>query len=367
MYTLFKTRPETYRSSQLPGTWHNLHSEITRQVDKIIHFYQTTPIAVKADHVLNTILGYYGSMHEASAFDVYRRAASSYLGFCTSNKLTSSASVGQIYQGVFYGPGIKEILIGVNEPFNYNVGLNDWKSIVPLKVLYHPFSNTVFNIPNGLNPTTVKGYSVIQIDIPKLVVKYHWFRRWEREVAQVENPDYVSKTPFQFIHMHVLPLMMYSHADNVIINRFKAIFMDEEIEDSPSLHSFYVTRWGLRLDRVFLSLKESLSGKAYDFGTMLRSIPTIYSTNAYEFSILPSVYITRQVEWALVMGRMHLYELLFAIDDTSDTQTNASYTHHIQNMIERYRINGLIKSVTPRLVRNDLERSLDKLYTHKRF
>lgn len=350
MYALFTEFPAPNGGSFIPGQIHTLRAAIKRTVKGIVDYYEGTTMAVPSTHFLNQILGFYGSQYQSSAFEAFRYVRGSYLNLCQTLKITSPASIGRAFDGVFYGPGIKEVIIARSHMLDYDKVSADWRSIKPIKVLLHPFTNMRFNLPDGVNNTNEGGLAVFELDIPALILKYRAFRIYERSLIDGDYPDYVHKTPFQFIHMHVLPSMLESHVDQVMVNRFKALLLNESLESAASRHSFRVIDHSRGVDEILKPIVRDLNKKSLTFPQMLKYIPTIYAADGFELAALHDVFRTRQTNWAWSVARNQFIEILLNLDRRLPGTNNDVYIQYWKRTYVKYVNGGDVRSVIPKPV-----------------
>lgn len=365
MFRLFTEMPLNTGGSYKPGTWPALEGAIRHTVGQITEYYQTNTMSTGAQHFLNKILAYFGSDVTTPTNELYRKMQSSWMPLAQTQRMTAINSSGRTFSGVFYGPGIEEVFLCVNKAFDWDQAVRNWQQLRPVTVLQHPFANDAFNLPDGVNPTQVKGYAVIQIDIPLLILQYHAFRLWEIYDVKPRLPEYVNKTPFQFLHMFVLPGLMQSHVDNVILNRFRSLVLGTPVENSPSRHSFFVTRYGNRIDGVLKPLLGQLSSRQQDFGTTMRSIPLVFNPSAFEFARYPQVLRNKQNKWALAVSRLNLLETLFTLDAMAPSGDNQVWIQDIHREIDYYRNEQGWATQVPPLIRSEVETRIEALRSYR--
>ena len=361
MFRLFSEMPGGTGGSYKPGAWPALCKAIEHTVGEISAFYHNTPMSTGAQHFLNKILAFFGSDVTTPTKELYRYLQYNWMAFAQAQRMTAVNTAGRTFSGTFYGPGIEEVLLCVNTAFDWDWAVKNWKQLRPVQVLQHPFTNDAFNLPTGVNNTTVKGLAVIQVDIPMLVIQYHAFRLWEIYDVKLLNQEYVHKTPFQFLHMHVLPNMLYSHVDNVILNRFRALVTGQSMDTSASRHSFMVTRYGNRIDSVLQALVKQLTTRREDFGTTMRSIPMVFAEDGYDLARYPAVMQNKQNKWALAVSRLNMMETLFALDAMEPSNVNQVWIQEIHREIDYYNSENGWRTQVPAAIRDEVIERMDWL------
>lgn len=365
MFRLFTEMPANTGGSYKPGSWPALERAIRHTTEQITEYYRSTTMSTSAQHFLNKILAYFGSDVTTPTIDLYRKMQSSWLPIAQTQQMTAINSSGRTFPGVFYGPGIEEVILCVSQAFDWDWVVQNWRTVSPVTVLQHPFTNDDFNLPNGMNHTSLRGYAVIQLDIPLLILQYHAFRLYEIYEIKPANPDYVLKTPFQFLHMFVLPGLLESHIDNVVLNRLRTIVLGGTFEQSSNKHAFYTTQYASRIDGVLKPLANQLASRRQDFGTTMRSIPMVFKESAFELARYPKVLRTKQNKWALAASRLNILELLFALDALAPSGDNQVWIQDIHREIDYYHSERGWATQVPRLIRDEVVTRIDRLREYR--
>lgn len=225
--------------------------------------------------------------------------------------MTTEVSRGKTFDGVFYKEGCSEIIIGHKDKFDLENANINWDTLEPVKVIRHPFSDLSLNLPDGHYSGTEKGISVITVNIPMLAVMCRKFIQLEDIILEGGG---IPKGVSHFINMHVLPNMMASHFDQVIMNRISN--MAEGIDNGKftKRHPFILTPVEHRLNLSLWSLFYDLSKVDKKASNMLLCIPAISETNMYDVMQLPRILENTNNAWALALSRTRVLKTLSSIN-----------------------------------------------------
>lgn len=361
MYQLFDFQPGRARGTVLHPQWHNVKRGLVRVLDTVKTYYKTHTMSVTSSHFLTKILFYYGVDPDLDLRRYYVDKLSSALELGMTLKMTSSIYEGKSWSGVFYGPGIQEVLIASNESFDYDQVYKRWTEAAPVTVLSHPISNLALDLPDGLNRTPVKGYAVININIPMLMVMYRGFKDYQQ--LRFETADEARRTAMQFIHMYVLPNMLDSHLDGVLINRLHNRLFTETNYDQKPNHPFYIEDWTKRVDDFQDTVLDAIIGRAYNSQETLLAIPLVQYPNAFEYAPLPEVYRSRQITWAYTLARLTLLETMVKATRASGGVGVGMEYNYLNRMLLRYRQDRVWQSTMPQDLRNQIAFRIDRLTT----
>lgn len=333
MFSLFNLKENVGVPIRHGSDWYNVLNGLKLDLNKIIHYYNTHTQAVAANHILMDVLfginvpmslhldRYYVNVVEKSV-DLSRA-----LGF------SSSVNFGRLFRGKFFSDDCVELIISVDEDFDYESAYENWRTLEPVKVIRHPFSSMGMPLMNGKKNGTDTGLCVLTVNIPMLCLQYRAFRYNERALKK-ENPDYAERTPQQFIHMYPLPNALRSYADGVLLNRFFCLAKGKPFGSDLSRHPFHITDWTDRLNKVHSIILDNLRKGSADFTIMLRSIPLMTQTDLEEYARVPDMALTRQIMMPLVASRLNIISLLLGINEESFYNNNKN--KDIINRLHRF-------------------------------
>ncbi len=310
MQSLFRLETEANTGGITLRQWPYAKAGLDANVEKIENYYQEYPVAVASSHLLASLVLAVNISRNLS-FDRYiAQCSARSLNVAQALKITSGLSKGQIWDGVFYGPGTKEIIIGHDTYFPLKEVYDNWKHQHPVTVLLHNQSNTMLNLPDGRLNTMDKGVAVIAINIPMLMAMYY---RFNQEQDEVEANGGARRTLYQFLAAYALPGMVRSHLDGVIFNRLYNAATGVPNTDAIRKHSFFLTNYDAALDVSAEQQLGYLRNMSNKFTGVMRATHLPMSGNLLAYSELPSVPYTLQAFWALVVARIKIIAFLCTV------------------------------------------------------
>ncbi len=299
MHALFNLEPKAQTGVQIPALWPYVKQGLRANLTQILSYYRGNPQAVRSDHLLVKIIQAM-DIPLSLIYDRYFSLVDSYaLDLSMVLKLTSSLYKGQVWNGVFYGPGNDEIIVAHTGDFDYNKVQKEWMNVSPVRVLRHAKSDLYMNLPDGYRNTTESGLCVIAINIPLLMCQYYWFRKsyW------LEDHDVDTRTTMMFIHMYVLPNMLFSHLDQALFNRMHKLSKKEELGRSTQRHPFAQVSYDYKVDQCYQAVLGNLNRQEKNFAGILQNVPAALKDNMVDVMKVPDMAPTRQVTWALAISR----------------------------------------------------------------
>ncbi|BAW19263.1 hypothetical protein [Ralstonia phage RP12] len=307
MQSLFRLDDKINTGSIELRQWRYAKDGLLQNVEKIEQFYQDYPIAVSGSHLLVRLIQSM-NISRTLSFDRYvANCSARSLNVAQALKITSGLSKGQIWDGVFYGPGTKEIIIAHDTLFPLQDAWENWKSMHPVTVLLHNQSNTQLNVPDGRVNAPDKGVAVIAINVPMLMAMYY---RFNQEQDAVELGGGERRTLYQFIHGYALAGMVRSHLDGVIFNRLFNKVSGVPNTDAIRKHSFFTNNYDSALDTGADMQIEYLRNLKKRFTGVMAATHLPVSGSLLEYSHLPSIPTTLQAFWAVVVSRIKIVAFL---------------------------------------------------------
>lgn len=331
MQTLFNQNPSASRGVVISPQWPQARYGLTRNLNQVVSYYHDRNISVRSNHLLARILNSLRVSLDAT-FERYYEQIDSSVAYTSMNfKLTNSIYQGVIWDGVFYGPGTREVLIGHNTPFDLYDCVRHWKDASPVTILDHNKSDLELHIPNGMAYSSETGYAVIAINITMLAVMWRCFLIEQRALM---DKGLTPKTTPQFIHTYVLPNALASHLDIAIVNRLIRLVTKAPEPFVNRRQPMALGDFSLLTDKVLNLAIERLTNANLSMHDMLCNIPTVTSVNAAEAMMVPPLAPTRQYAWAEVVARVKIIAAMAALSPSSLTAYDKHNLSYITRLID---------------------------------
>lgn len=363
MHGLFNLLPGVNIPTMYAANWHYAREGLRHNLRKVVTFYQSHSMAVESEHFLVRLLQSITIPKALPLERYYANVDALSLNLGMALKMTSSISKGHVFRGTFYGPGCTEVLIADNVDFDIVAADRNWEHTQAIRVLRHPRSDLGLNLPDGKKTGTETGIAVIAINIPMLAVQYRAFRLSEDAYAAETNEP--GRTIQQFIHMHVLPNMLYTHFDYVMLNRIYNLQRGAPLGESTKLHPFYITDFSQKLNAVQTTILTNLKAVGQDFTGILRSIPAVTKDNLEDALVVPDMAPTRQVIWALALSRFPAIDLMVDLSQGGNQAganiRNQTQLNALMQAIRSYRTGGVFSSVLERDDLYDVDSEMDAI------
>lgn len=359
MHSLFRINRELDQG--LPGfpAWDWLNRGLSQNLKNIVSYYRRFPGRVDGSHFLIRLIYSMAVPRNQPLDRFYADSQAKALGIAQALRMTSSISSGVVFDGVFYGGSTKEIIIAHDEAFDYQAAAVNWRELRPITVLRHPKSDLTLNIPDGRITSEEEGLAVIAVNVPMLVLQYRQYRQYEDALAEQtgESPRGVT----HYIYSYPLSNMMYSHTDIAIFNRLYNLHRGIPLGESRIKHSFHNPDYSAKLDELQLNQLRALERNPRRFDAMLKMIPVVSSKNLSDLAVLPDMAPTRQVVWALVLGRLQFLSFLYTSSTDSARQRNATEVNRVARVFELFDLDLTIRSKLPIDLYLETARELGKI------
>lgn len=362
MHGLFNLLPGVGIPTMYAANWHYAKEGLRHNLKKVVEFYQSHSMAVESEHFLIRLLQSISTPKALSLDRYYAIVDALSLNLGMALKMTSSISKGHVFPGVFYGPGCTEVLIAENADFNPQEVHANWENAQPIRVLRHPRSDLMLNLPDGKKTGSEEGIAVIAINIPMLAVQYRAFRLQEDAYSARTNEP--GRTIQQFVHMHVLPNMLYSHFDYVMLNRIWNLIHGAPMGEGKP-HAFYITDFTQKLNAVHTTILTNLRAVGQDFTGVLRSIPAVTKETLDDALSIPEMAPTRQVVWALALSRFPAIDVMVELTEGGNQGganiRNQQQLNLLMQAIRQYRTGTYFSSVLTGDALYDVNTEIDDL------
>ena len=332
MIELFLNLSERSVGSMQPGQWNYIKAGLARNVQKVQQFYQTFNPTVRSNHFLIRLLQTLSVPHSLALDRYYANVDAIALNHSASMGMTSAIAKGRVHRGVFYGANTPELLVAVDDFFDFEEVDRNWENVSAVKPLMHAKSDTQLLLPNGLPYSQESGLTVILVNVPMLAVQYRAFMREEQNRQRG-----TAKTIAMFIGGYVLPNMLPAHMELCLFNR---LYLDATEPASAAnvpfrAHSFRLPQYDYYLDDALETYLEYVSRGNLEFQAILKSLPSLFEPSMYQAMQMPDIAPTRQVDWVLVAARLKVVDFLFKVSQKNLLTRNQ---HHVNQILRAFRM-----------------------------
>lgn len=358
MHALFNLEPKAQTGVQIPALWPYVKQGLRTNVAQIVSYYRANPQAVKSDHLLVKIIQSMDIPFSVGYDRYYALADASALDLSMVLKLTSSLYKGQVWDGVFYGPGSQEIIVAHVGDFNYEKVQKEWMNVQAVKVLRHPKSDLYMNLPDGKQNTDESGPAVIAINIPLLMCQYYWFRQ-NYFLPDYNEPD--TRTDMMFIHMYVLPNMLFTHLDQALFNRIRRMTNKQDFGQPLKKHPFVMLNYDHRVDQCYAAVLNNLKRQEKNFVGTLQNVPAAIRDNMERVMHVPDMAPTRQVIWALAISRFPALDFVLGQAHRTPQTKNQSDVDRVNRTFLLWKNMRVFEGVMPPDMQADVIREMQTI------
>ncbi len=359
MFQLFTKQFDSNNGVIKPPEFEYIKRTYEQQLRTITDYYHNRVYAVRSNHLLCRILT---TGEVPASYDLYRFLDAAYTRSPYIGKhfqLTSEITYGEVRPSIFYGEENHEVLVYVEEPFDINEAIGNWQSIQAVKVIEHPFSDMGLLLPSGIKHSTDTGLVVITINIPLLLLQYRQFVLQQQIKVLNESESLLGVA--HFVHMYVLPNMLYSHLELCIMNRCMNLYYGAPMGDSLKRHPFHVIDYKDKIDKSMIGIVKRLKKTRLLYFSILKNIPAIYHEDSQISLQMPDMAHTRQVWWALLLSRLRMIQFLIDIGGDSGLSMNRTLINKLHIDLLRLQDENIIKRMIPTDLYEDIQYQLNTL------
>ena len=359
MYQLFSNVFLGNNSIIRPPEFELVKRTYQKEVLNIVNYYSNNVFYLKNTHLLVRLLNTFAIpvQYELDRFVDVALTRSPYVAKYFN--FTSNLSYGKFHDGVFYGEGNPELLLYIDTYFNPFEVINNWKDIQAVKVLDHCVSNLSLVLPNGKVNNVEKGLAVIEINIPLLLVQYRCFMM--EQAIRIGNGSEMQLDASHFVIKHVLPNMLYSHVEIVLLNRLVNSYYGAPMGQALKKYPFPIIDYGDKVDAVFSKIIKHIKGHNMSYYSSLKNIPSIFHADGQESLLMPDVARTRQVWWALLLTRFKVMKLMLDIGGDRGRHNNRSYVNKLQVDLKRLLEENMLMNTLPKNLHYDIMQDIMRI------
>lgn len=319
-------------------------------ISRVKEYYRENNFGTKSNHLLVRILQ---TLHVSLNHDVNKFhdlvTDQAYTMGSHFNLVSPMFKGGVQNKSNFYGDNVDEIIVSVNSLVDPVEAAINWRTLEPLRVLYHPFTDLCCYLPNNISYTDESGVAIIAIDIPLLAIQY---REWRLEQMRIRPDNQQSMR--QFIYQYPLCNMLDTQVDIAFFNRVDALLNDSSPPISRRRHPMTLPDYTSKLDDCLVDLLAILIKKRTTYQNMAEIIPMVCKESLLDILLLPDMLVNRQNSWALLLAQLPYLAFLVEMGRLTKSSANKQEYNIIKRQIIRARQDRILEVGLP----DDLAKSM---------
>jgi hypothetical protein len=357
MLNIFTKPSDSNRGSiSIPG-FRVPREGLLTNISRVKEYYRENNFGTKSNHLLVRILQ---TLHVSLNHDVNKFhdlvTDQSYTMGSHFNLVSPMFKGGVQEKSNFYGNNVDEIIISVNNLVDPVEAANNWRTLEPLRVLYHPFTDLCCYIPNNISYTEEEGVAIIAIDIPLLAIQY---RQWRLEQMRTRPENQQSMR--QFLYQYPLCNMLDSHVDIAFFNRLDALLNDSSPVIQRRRHPLALPDYTSKLDDCLVDLLAILVKKRTTYQNMAEIVPMLYKESLLDVLLLPDILINRQDSWAILLAQLPYIAFLVEMGRLSKSSANKQEYNIVRRQFIRAKQDKLLEVGLPDNIANGIYAKFSEL------
>lgn len=344
MYDFFEEGALRNRGAVSAPAFHYVKDGLSKAIDTTVAYYRHRATVVSNNHILVRLLKSLNVSFNREWRNYVDTANDKMDSLSRALQITSDVNLGKVFApGDFYGIG-NEIYIADNSRIDdIETAVANWRELEPVRILRHPFTDMNCALADGnYKGSDEKGLVILSIHFGKLAIQ---FRCWA-EQERLKHYD-TAESVAGFVKRYPVTNLVRSHMDVALFNRLYYTYKDFPIAPYKRVHPFNVIDYTGKLAGVFKTLIDGVLNRPRLFEEYLLNLPSIRYDNMLPTFIMPKVYATRRVEWALILARMPLITFLVTVEGDRSLSANRHYVNRIKETLWDIRNDGTISNMVP--------------------
>lgn len=223
------------------------------------------------------------------------------------------------YKGLLYSNETQDVFISVTEYFDYTSVAPS--SLTCCKAISHPISTVNLAAPDGKFRTR-NGYaedlSVTAIDVGKMAYVYwHWLGG-KLDSRGADRLDHFAK----FVYKYWLADMIKSVTDVAFMNRITNHLFAKPNDQFYPTYPIPINDFNGRFDETIEYYLSQFSKNTVIYEKLAAAFPAVYSPNLATVLALPDININRNNAWVILVSRLDLYLMVFAMSEHQDNNAD---------------------------------------------
>ena len=301
-----------------------LHKKFLPEHAKLQNYLIARKFILPSDHVLVNIVKNMNVSFKRDLVDyvecVYDKVPSLESMYKLSSSMQHTLPSHKTY---FYNPGCKEIIISVREYFDINEAMANWKTMEPIRVMSHPFTDISYTpIVGKYVSGNNQGIAYIYLDITKLMFQYRmWVRDCLKNNRNVESVD-------KFLIDYPLFNMSKSHMNVTMFNRAYNLLMNKPNDPFNLKVGIALLDVTKDADNALKPFLAQIIKSPVRFDEIIQNFPVAYG-EFIDCIALPDMARTRQIKPILLASRLKIFEFLLTVNSLQGGSVNRSWLSKI--------------------------------------
>lgn len=302
-------------------------SIVQRELQKIVEYNLAHRSFVDNQHTLVRMVALITSMYKQDIDEFMDLIYAEQIGIEKLFGLVSSANPNPtVHKQGLYNPQCQDVYISTREYFS----LKDAHStVIPIRVIAHPFSDLSMGIPNRRYYSQSKevGLCSFSFDVGKIAFLTHTWLSGILERALHPNPNNMA----QFVRMVLLPRILSSHVNVCMFNRLRAAYVGGGVSKHYSVYPCNTVDVTDRVDRVIKQYVKLFDQSKLTYDGVVASLPSLTMETMYQTFHLPEMRVNANNAWAILAARLDLYIFVFRI--AAQNERNKATLNDLRNLL----------------------------------
>jgi hypothetical protein len=341
MFDIFSRKYEINQKLHISGKHDYVVERFQEAVTRLKYYFRKTVYTVDNDNLLVQIIRQANVNYVGDDRQFYYAVASRVNHIASALRLnTATHRAGSLGKNHFFGKGVAEFVIATSNgyPDGLDVGVY-WQDLQPLKVISHPYSDLTLNLRDGSDTVGVKGYAVLTLDIPLLLLQYvKWRQHAEKYFAQ-------QPTIQQFVYQYPLVNLLPSDLDVTYFNRLQNKALGRENIPQKKRFGLALNDVTNYLDAEQAYLLEMIDRVPVNLINLSQGVPLVFAPTLWDFLQLPNVLFTRTNSPFFLLGYLPYLALLTQLSYQSGSKDNGDNAVFLRREFRQFKGAGWLSNI----------------------
>lgn len=303
------------------------------EIKKVKEYYRLRNGKLSNNNILVRLLKTVAPDYNRDIFTYSRLLDATVEHYTKTFDIVSNISKGKVHDSILFGDNSKEVFIYKENIIDLLEVEDNWRDLVPIKVIRHDMTNTALVMPSKDIDFILPTLIIYQIDIRMLAIQYKYW-----SLNRLRN-DF-STDPAHFLYSFVLPNMIDGILDIAIMNRMININDELFMSENINRHPFNIIDINNHIDSMLRNILKHVKYENKHYSNILKNIHIIKCDNMHEY-LLNSDTGNKQSKWAYILTYTKYMLFLLEISNKKTFARNKDILNELRilfKIIKRERI-----------------------------
>ncbi len=360
MIDLFQTDDGAFKGEDIYPEQKRIFDNLESNLAKIVKYNSNPSRVVRSNNYLLRLINQFALSHEEIGSVFIASINSNMSEILNVTEIVDSNSFGEIIKKGILEGRLNEVILhtadeSINE-FTVEALTNQWRTLVPLKFSYHPYTDLNFNLIDTKEEKRVASDIIFfNLDIRMLLVKWRGFMIEQNKIKDKTKRE----SERHFIYSEVLTPALDSYVKISLFNRIYAIQTGAPIEKSIRRETPPLLNVENDINESYAEVVDDLISKNVDWDRFMDSIKIGNNADLRDIKDLPMIPLTEQCFWAAIYPKLKILNFILNHFDATDNDLDRASLVRIERTFRTFITGRAEKSITNLEFRARFKKEID--------